>query len=173
MTAVGVDAISAQGLRVVPMSPAFASALDRFHERLSPETTRRRFFSHHPHLTPIEVERFTHVDHDQREALVVVGVDGEIVAVGRFDRLAPDSDTAEVAFVVDDDWQHRGIGGALFGRLAAAARTHGIERFVAETLGDNVAMLTVFRHGATVIGERFEGGVIDVTMDLGPSGRPH
>ena len=59
----------------------------RFHHTLSSDTTYLRFFSPHPELSAKEVDRFTHVDHVGREAIVVT-VDGEIVAVGRSDRLA-------------------------------------------------------------------------------------
>ena len=77
---------------------------------LTNETTRLRFFIPHPHLTPGEVERFTHVDHHEREALVAL--DGpDLIAVGRFDRL-PGTDDAEVAFVVADGWQGQGVGSA-------------------------------------------------------------
>lgn len=53
-----------------PMRAEDAPWLNRFHERLSRETTRLRFFNLHPHLTPRELERFTHVDHRDREAIV-------------------------------------------------------------------------------------------------------
>src|SRR4051812_38384967 len=71
------DKLERLGLRVVAMSPRFAPALDRFHERLSPATTRNRFFSLHPHLSAGEVKRFTEVDHEDREALVALDADGE------------------------------------------------------------------------------------------------
>jgi hypothetical protein len=46
-----------------PMAPEDAAALVRFHERLSDDTTRRRFFTPHPSLSERELARFTHVDH--------------------------------------------------------------------------------------------------------------
>jgi hypothetical protein len=67
------------GLQVVAMSSDLAPALVRLHETLSPETTRSRFYSVHPHLSAAEVIRFTNVDHRQREALVALDDDGEIV----------------------------------------------------------------------------------------------
>jgi hypothetical protein len=77
------------------MEPEDEVALERFHEGLSPETTRLRFFATHPHLSHEELHRFTHLDHRDREAFVAR--DGErIIAVGRFDRLASGTD-AEIA----------------------------------------------------------------------------
>ena len=87
-----------------------------FHDHLSDRSCFLRFFSLHPHLSPKEVERFTHVDYENRLALVAL-VDDSIIGVGRYDR-EPESDVAEVAFVVADDYQHHGIGSLLLDELA-------------------------------------------------------
>lgn len=162
----GDDAVDRLGLRVEPMTPALAAPLVRFHETLTPRTTRHRFFAVHPHLAVTEVERFTDVDHEDREALVARDGDGELVAVARFDRIAPGATIAEVAFVVADAWQHHGIGAALFARLARRARAVGVTRFVADTLVENRAMRTVFRQAGYPVIEAVAGGVVRVTIDL-------
>ena len=64
---------------------------------------------------------------------------GEILGVARFVRGPEDLKQAEVAVVVIDPWQHRGIGGALTERLAARARGAGVERFTARMLIGNHA----------------------------------
>ena len=161
------DALDRLGLRVVAMSSDLAAALVRFHESLSAETTRSRFFTLHPHLSPSEVARFTTVDHQQREALVALDDASEIVAVARFDAIA--SHTAEVAFVVADAWQHCGIGSALFARLAARAQELGVEDLVADTLAGNRAMRAVFRHAGHAVDEHLAYGVVTVTIELSPS----
>ena len=91
---------------VRPMSAGDAPALVRFHERLSDDTPRLRFFTQHRHLSQREVQRFTHVDHHDREALVAWS-QAEIVGVGRYDR-TEDPELAEAAFVVADGWQGHG-----------------------------------------------------------------
>ena len=106
------------GVDFVSMSPDDAERLVRFHHDLSPESVYLRFFTCHPELDPSELYRFTHVDHRDREAIIAV-VDGEIVAVARFDRLERPTD-AKVAFVVADAWQGRGLGSLLFDRIANA-----------------------------------------------------
>lgn len=152
-------------LEVRPMHRTDAGRLVRFHHTLSPETIRLRFFTFHPELSPRELDRFTHVDHRDREALVAV-VDDEIVAVARYD-LQPHGASAEVAMVVADGWQGRGLGTVLFRALVERARAVGIDRFVADTLGDNHRMLKVFNHAGLPIAHRFEDGLVHLTMELG------
>ena len=74
---------------------------------------------------------------------------------------------AEVAFVVADPWQGRGLAPLLLDRLADRARSRGIERFVAETLSDNRAMLAVFRaSGLAETSSLIDPGVVRVEMSL-------
>jgi GNAT superfamily N-acetyltransferase len=148
------------------MAPADAERLVRFHSGLSPETVYYRYFSFHPELSSDELFRFTHVDHRDREA--IVASDGsEIVAVARFDR-GDDPTVAEVAFVVADPWQGRGLGTLLFSRLADRARAVGVRRFVAETLSDNRPMLTVFHHAGMPCSSTHSDGVVHLELVLGP-----
>lgn len=151
-------------VEVRPMQPSDADRLRRFHGTLSSETTHLRFFSFHPELSVDEVHRCTHVDHHDREAVVAV-VAGEIVAVARFDR-APDGTSAEVAFVVADAWQGRGLGSLLFAHLAERARCVGVDRFTAQTLAHNHRMLRVFTRSGHPITTRTAGGALDVDVDL-------
>jgi acetyl coenzyme A synthetase (ADP forming)-like protein len=138
------------------------------HSRLSPETIYRRFFSAHPRLSPEEVRRFTHVDHLDRAALVATAVQGALIAVARYDRI-PGSESAEVAFVVDDAYQGRGVGTLLLEHLAAYARTRGVGRFVADTLFGNTPMREVFRRAGYAETSSFDAGVIHIALDLEPT----
>jgi GNAT superfamily N-acetyltransferase len=103
-----------------PIRPDDAERLVEFHQHLSLRSTYLRFFTVHPTLSAKEVERFTTVDYVDRLAFVVER-SGQVIAVGRFDRIAGTSD-AEVAFVVADDYQHHGLGSLLLDELARAAR---------------------------------------------------
>ena len=125
-----------------PITPQDADRLVAFHNRLSPETIRYRFFAPHPRLFPQEVTWLTNVDHDSRVALVAV-LGGDIVAVGRYDRV-PGTDMAEVAFVVDDAHQGRGLGSVLLEHLAAIAPERAIRRFEADVLAENTRMVRIF-----------------------------
>ncbi|MEP6626240.1 MAG: GNAT family N-acetyltransferase [Acidimicrobiia bacterium] len=144
-------------IQVRPVEATDAAALLRFHQRLSPETIRRRYFSSHPRLSEAEVERYTTVDHHDREALVAV-VDDEIVGVARYDRTSEPTD-AEAAFVIDDAWQHHGLGIALVERLVMRARDEDLHRLVAETLSENRAMLGVLARAGFVRASAWDHGV--------------
>jgi RimJ/RimL family protein N-acetyltransferase len=146
-----------------PIEPSDAADLVAFHDSLSRESTRMRFFTVHPHLSEREVERFTTVDHHDRQALVAVA-EGRIVGVGRYDRCGPDE--AEVAFVVADDWHGRGVATVLLDRLARQARQEGISRFVADTLADNQAMRDVFSHWGRIVRTSIASGVVHLELAL-------
>ena len=154
-------------VHIEPMHRTDAGRLETFHHTLSPETTRLRFFYLHPQLSEQEVQRFTHVDHEDREALVAVH-DGEIIGVARFDRLE-DSAEAEIAFVVADAWQGRGLGSLLFRRLATRAVEVGVRRLVADTLFRNRRMLAVFRHAGLPYVESMDGDVVRIVLELEPA----
>ena len=141
-----------------------------FHATLSDESLYLRYFAPHPRLSPAEVYRFTHVDGAARAALVLLDGD-RIVAVARYDRLA-EAPEAEVAFVVADAYQGRGLGTILLRRLAHVARAHGIEKFVADTLLSNIRMRRVFSHSGYEVHSRIEDGVVRVefAIDRAPVG---
>lgn len=146
-----------------PIEPDDLAALIRAHDALSDEARRLRFFRPHPVLSEEEARYFTTVDHANREAFVAT-VDEQIIAVGRYDRVEPN--TAEVAFVVGDAWQGQGIATQLLDRLAERALEVGITRFVADTLGENKAMLAVFRHWAPERKVTLDSGFLHVEMPI-------
>lgn len=146
-----------------PISPDDAPALQAFHGALSDASIYLRYFAPHPELSEADVRRLTRVDYHDRVALIALD-GGEIVGVGRFDRL--DENCAEVAFLVRDDRQGRGIGSALLQRLVDAALDRGISQFVAEVLPQNGRMMTVFAHRGLPLRRRYEDGVVRLVMDL-------
>ncbi len=147
-----------------PIRPDDADALAAFHGRQSPESRYLRFFSPKPELTQSELERFTTVDFVDRAAFVVEDR-GEFVAWASYERWS-NRDDAEVAFMVDDAHHGKGIATLLLEHLAAVARSNGIERFTAQTLGDNRGMLTVFAKAGWPVHRRFDSGVVDIDFSL-------
>ena len=126
-----------------PIRPSDAEALVAFHAGLSQRTRYLRYFSAYPRIPERDLHRFTHVDHHDRVAFVAL-LAGEIIGVGRYER-TPGTDEAEVAFVIADSQQGRGIGSVLLEHLAAAARETGLHRFHAVVLAENNAMINVFK----------------------------
>ncbi|MGH3375299.1 MAG: GNAT family N-acetyltransferase [Actinoallomurus sp.] len=157
-----------------PIRADDAGLLREFYARLSPESIYYRFFSPRPRLTDREIEHFTKVDYDDRVALIAT-IGGAMVAVVRYDRI-PDSSrpgerarTAEVAFLVEDAHQGRGLASVLLEHIAAAARERGITGFIADVLPENRRMSKVFRDAGYKAEQRFEDGVLMLTLDLAPT----
>ena len=161
--------IDGRTVHIRPIAPADAPALLSFHAGLSDETVYLRFFSLQRSLTDAMVRRFTEVDHHDRVALVAELGD-RLIGVGRYER-QPGTDAAEVAFVVADAHQGRGVGTVLLEHLAAAARERGISRFVAETLPHNTRMLEVFRMAGFEERAGTSGGVTSVELLIEPTDR--
>jgi RimJ/RimL family protein N-acetyltransferase len=156
-------------VEVRPIEADDVPELVRFHDGLSFDTVYRRFFGVHPHLGRAEAEHFCVSDSVDRLALVAL-VGGDIVAVARLERLEPKS-TAEVAFVVADRFQRHGLGRLLALRLAAAARSRGIDRFVADVLPDNQPMLHLLPDAGFAIGVALADGFVHLTCPLCPPDR--
>ena len=89
--------------------------------------------------------------------------------VGRYERLGPDAPDAEVAFVVEDAHQGRGIGSVLLEHLAEAAREDGITRFVAEVLPENGGMLRVFTDVGYQVQRQYADGVVHLSFPIAPT----
>jgi RimJ/RimL family protein N-acetyltransferase len=108
------------------------------HARLSPRTRYLRFLSPIPALPDVVVRRLACVDYRRRLAMVAEdeGAGGAgVVALASFS--AVDETTAEVAIVVQDDWQRQGVGTALVSTILDAAEKRGFNRFVATIATDN------------------------------------
>jgi RimJ/RimL family protein N-acetyltransferase len=125
-----------------PIRPEDKRALAAGHSRLSPETVHGRFLGPKPRLSSAELRYLTEVDGDDHVAFVALLADRPewLIAVGRFVRLADDPEAAEFAIVVGDPWQNKGLGKRLASLLATEALAHGVRRFTALTLAENVAV---------------------------------
>ena len=166
------DVVASDGgvVHLRPIRPADAPALVEFHARLSPRTRYLRYFGPYPQIPPRDLERFTVVDHHDHVAFVGI-LGGEIVAVGRYVRLGESSPSAEVAFVVRDDHQGRGLGSILLEHLAAAARESGLRRFEAEVLAENHQMVRVFREAGYQVSREYAEGALHLEFDVAATER--
>ena len=160
-------------VRLRPIVPEDAPRLVALYDRLSLDTRYHRFFSAMRRLPPDWARFLASVDHRTRLALVVEapGDPEALIAVARYEPGgAPD--TAEVAFVVQDGWQDRGLGTILFQRLLDAARANGIRRFRAWVLADNRRMLDLIARYGRIERRALDSGVVDLTFTARPPGTP-
>ncbi|AZM55982.1 acyl-CoA synthetase [Streptomyces sp. WAC 01529] len=163
--------------RIRPITAEDADRLVSFYEQVSDESKYYRFFAPYPRLSAKDVHRFTHHDQVDRVGLAAT-VGGEFIATVRYDRIdergmaasAP-ADEAEVAFLVQDAHQGRGVASTLLEHIAAVARERGIRRFVAEVLPANTKMIKVFTDAGYQQKRSFEDGVVRLEFDLEPTDR--
>ncbi|MCA1982604.1 bifunctional acetate--CoA ligase family protein/GNAT family N-acetyltransferase [Nocardioides nematodiphilus] len=146
-----------------PVEPGDKELLVEFYARVSDESKYYRFFSPMPVLSDKDVHRFTEVDYVDRVAFVLT-LRGRMIAIGRYDVVKPGR--AEVAFLVEDAYQGRGIGQVLLEHLAQAARERGISKFVAEVLPDNSRMIQTFRDAGYKVASGYEDGVISLEFPI-------
>lgn len=147
--------------RIRPIRPDDEPRLVDLYDRLSRHTAYQRFFTVLRRLPPDWYHFFANVDYVRRLALVaeretVAGV--QLIGVGRYEP-AEEPDTAEVAFVVEDGWQGRGLGGILLDAVLGAAEARGIHRFSAYVQADNHRMLRLLATRTQVEDRKTEEGV--------------
>lgn len=157
-----------QALHVRPITSADKKRLEELFYRLSPGTRYLRFGFEKKYISEEELDYYTRIIPPERYACVGImgeGPEERIVAVARW-FLAPDGKTAEVAFVVEDNIQARGIGTALLEQLAAVALRHRIRFFFANVLPENTTMLEVFDESGFTLTKRLLDGVYHYSIDL-------
>ncbi|MFJ2595249.1 bifunctional acetate--CoA ligase family protein/GNAT family N-acetyltransferase [Streptomyces erythrochromogenes] len=161
--------------RIRPITTEDAGRLVSFYEQVSDESKYYRFFAPYPRLSDRDVHRFTHHDYVDRVGLAAT-VGEEFIGTVRYDRIGPDgrpasapADEAEVAFLVQDAHQGRGVASALLEHIGAVARERGIRRFAAEVLPANTKMIKVFTDVGYEQKRSFEDGSVHLTLELEPT----
>jgi GNAT superfamily N-acetyltransferase len=160
--------ISGRRLSLRLLERGDADLIRQFYGRLSSETIYRRFLS--PITLPNEalVRRLVDIDHHDRDALIALDEQG-IAGIARYGA-APSSTNHEVAVVVADDWQGRGLGSLLLRRLAHIARLRGISSFHATMLGDNRRAQALVLGLSPRTSMHFEAGYLEADIPLRPTG---
>src|SRR5215831_11590465 len=147
-------------VRSRPIRPDDEPRLSRLYDRLSRFTAYQRFFAAMNRLPPDWAHFLANVDYRRRLALVVENPSGgELIAVARYE-CTDRSDTAEIAFVVLDEWQNRGLGGTLIRDLLSAAEARGVSMFVAYVLSDNTRMISLIERSTEILERKVESGVV-------------
>jgi acetyltransferase len=162
-------------VRIRPIRPEDAPRLVAAYDRLSAHSAYQRFLSVRRRVPPDWAQFLATVDYRQRLALITERPENsamELLGVARYE--PSHDDTPEVALVILDTWQNRGLGTALFQALLEAAQARGIHRFRAWVLADNVRMLHLIHRDGDVEQRRRDGPVFELifTPRAPISGRP-
>ena len=157
-----------------PVKPTDEPPLSEMLYSMSAESVRSRYFTHTIRFPHKDVQRLANIDYQSDLAIVgVVPKSGgdEIVAMAQY-FLDPKTQVAEVAFIVQDEWQDKGLGTFLLDYLVQIARQRGVRRFFAKVLPTNKAMLAVFYNSGMKVNTEFDGEAYSVAFDLAaPSSR--
>ena len=151
-----------------PVKPIDEPALSEMLYSASKESIRTRFMARKGSFPHRDVQQWTNIDYHNNISIVgiVPGVSGEqIVAIAQY-YLDPKTQAAEVAFLVQDEWQKKGLGTLLLAYLTQIAKQRGVRRFYAKVLPVNKAMLTVFHNSGYKINTEFDGDVYSITYSL-------
>ena len=155
-----------------PVRPDDLSRFYALWPRLSRDTRYRRFHAPVRTLPAATVRRLVEVDHDLREAVVAL-VGDDVVGVARYDRSPADPTSAELAVVVEDDWQGLGLGRQLMAGVLVLAAVRGVDRVIATVQEDNTAALRLVARLLSAATVECEDGICTVVAALGvPTPRP-
>jgi acyl-CoA hydrolase len=151
-----------------PVKPTDESTLSEMLYSLSRDSVSKRYFTHTKTFPHQDVQLLTNIDY--KNDLAIVGIvpsssGEEIVAITQY-FLDPNKQMAEVAFIVQDEWQAKGMGSFLMNYIAKIAEQRGVNRFYATVLPSNKAMLNVFYNSDYEINTQFDGSTYNITFDL-------
>jgi len=151
-----------------PVKPTDEPALSEMLYSLSEESVRTRYMTHTMVFPHRDIQRFTNIDYRQDIAIVgiIPRVSGEeIVALAQY-FLDPKTQVAEVAFLVQDEWQQKGMGTFLLDYITKIAKQRGVKSFYAKVLPNNKPMLAVFHNSGYKVNTEFDGEVYNIKYDL-------
>ena len=157
-------------VKIRAIRPADKARVTDAFGKLDPESIYTRFFQAKDSLSDQELKAATEVDFENVVALVVTVESGgkeTIIGGGRYLAFGlPGARSAEVAFIVEEDYHGLGIAGRILRHLARIAREKGVCQFEAEVLPQNKAMLAVFSHSGLPMKQSQTEGIIHVTLSL-------
>ena len=151
-----------------PVKPADEPALSEMLYSLSEESVRKRYMTRTIAFPHKDVQQLANIDYSRDVAIigVVPGVSSEqVVAIAQY-FLDPKTQAAEVAFVVQDEWQQKGMGTFLLDYITQIAKQRGVKRFYAKVLPNNKPMLAIFHNSGYKVNTEFDGDVYSITYDL-------
>ena len=146
-----------------PVRPSDEAALSEFFYRLSARSTFSRFFHAKRYFSHTEMSRLVDTDDEHALGLLATTEDGAILGMTRYD-VDERSKLGDIAFVVRDDHQRKGLGSAMMKQMMVLARERGVLGFSADVLHGNIAMMGVFSQCGVPLDSTFREGVHHVVM---------
>ncbi len=158
------------GLKIVlrPIKPSDATLKQHLFYSLSKDAVVKRYLGS---LKTMPLKRiWPYIIVNFKDEMVLVGTVREeeresVIAIGSYSRI-PNTDIAEVALLVRDDWQNQGLGTTLFHHLAEIAKKYGITKFTAWVLTDNNKMMHIFKKSGYPMKYRIEGDLYHINLEL-------
>jgi RimJ/RimL family protein N-acetyltransferase len=151
---------------VRPARTSDSSAMQELFHRLPEQDVESRFLQKLSSLTDTVAQYLCSVDYEQEMAFAAVVGPSEherIVAASSY-YLSPATGLAEVAYMVDPEWQGTGLGGLLHARMFEYARRRGVRGFRADVLMGNTRMMRVFQRAGHQLSVKTSAGIEEVTM---------
>jgi acyl-CoA hydrolase len=151
-----------------PVKPTDEPLLSEMLYSLSEKSVQTRYLTRTVSFPHSDIQRLTNIDYKTDLAMVgcVPGVSGEeIVAIAQY-FLDPKTQAAEVAFVVQDEWQQKGMGTFLLDFITQIAKLRGVRRFYATVLPSNKPMLAIFHNSGYKVNTEFDGDAYHISYDL-------
>ncbi|MBB4942233.1 RimJ/RimL family protein N-acetyltransferase [Streptosporangium album] len=149
--------------QVRPLTQLYREAVRDLHDRCSPESRRFRYFTSMPMLPPRVFDRLCDRTHGHS---LVAGYDGQVVALANL-MFTPDPGIAEMAFLVEDRWQGRGLGATLARMIVAEARDLGFAEVRATLLADNTRMRRLLVSLGATLSHTEDPGMVEARLAVG------
>ncbi|GGP97946.1 GNAT superfamily N-acetyltransferase [Actinomadura coerulea] len=152
-------------VRIRPYGVTDRDRVRRMSDRLSAASLYTRFFSGTPRLPDHYIRHLEGLDHWDREALVALDGD-EILGIAEYVRDTARAWRADLAVLVADPWQRRGLGRVLVGCLSELAGRRGITEFDADVVLTNRQALMFVRSGWPAARSSTDGGSAHFRLPL-------
>lgn len=160
-------------LRIRPVRADDKDLLQAALPRISADNLYRRFFMPVMRLSEAQIKFLTEVDQVDHIAWCAVGPGGELAGVARCVRVPDETDMAEAAILVVDDWQHLGLGTLLLAVLSVCSARQGIRTLRSYALEENTPFLATMRSiGAESHWEYGNVRRIDLPVQVAPDSVP-
>lgn len=163
-----IKTVDGREVVIRPLQHADKDAFLAMFNRLTNETKFLRYHYLKLNITPEEAEKYCTLDYKDTYVLVAEidrAAGKEIIGLGRYDRIAPDT-MAEISFLVEDKEQGKGICTSLLYNLVVIARSKGITKFIGELTNENQIMLDILRKYKPGLKQVTDGIDIIITFDI-------